>query len=686
MTDLRPRLRELHNTTIAIVREHWRARMLLALVVLVPVLLFTIYQVRLGHTVHLGVLTDDKPYQLGFNAPEQAEIGHYRWTTGESVVRLPGLGGGPYRLTLYLAGSANPRPTVEVAVNGTPLQTLTLTPGMAPYTVDVPAGATGGGDLNVQLRGSTFQSPGDRRQLGVVAQRVESVPSGDAGVLLPPDRLALQFWAIVLIAYLIAAIAGFAPRACGVAGGSVALVGALLLLVNRPWLGVWLATGGLWRATLAGLVLAILLRLALPPLCRLAGLRANGGDLRWPVLLAATFFVIHYGGDLHPHTRVVDIGFHANRYADVNERGKLLLYVQSREWGTRETVYPPTAYLAMRPLRALAPDTIGTILLFMALAEATRLCLVYLIARKATQSQRAAIFACVVFGIVPMAYLPFSWGIATNVFGAWWLTVIFTVLTLGYDRLRRPAVALLLTLAGALALLSHPGEFVLTVATLGLGVLVFGLAQRPRFGGTWPILLACVAVAGLVAFGLLYRLVAVDMLAKGAETIGQKLGGASGDSATTPPGWRVGGAIDDPIIGLRGYRVTTIPALIWGGLVGYWREAVGYYTLWPPILAVAGLWLMRGTKSLARLRLASIVWWGVAAIFALAGLLLNVYVRYAYYLLPVVAIGSGLVLARLARLPRRLRPWGQFAVALLLTGTAAYGLWFWYLRISVDGH
>ena len=48
--------------------------------------------------------------------------------------------------------------------------------------------------------------------------------------------------------------------------------------------------------------------------------------------------------------------------------------------------------------------------------------------------------------------------------------------------------------------------------------------------------------------------------------------------------------------------------------------------------------------------------------------------------------GAGLTLARLTRLPRRLRPWGQFAAALLLTGTAAYGLWFWYLRISVDGH
>ena len=147
-------------------------------------------------------------------------------------------------------------------------------------------------------------------------------------------------------------------------------------------------------------------------------------------------------------------------------------------------------------------------------------------------------------------------------------------------------------------------------------------------------------------------------------------------------GWRVGGAIDDPIIGLQGYRVTTIPALIRGGIIGYWREAWGYYYLWPPVFALAALPLMHGTKALARLRLTSIVWWTVAAVFALAGLLLNVYVRYAYYLLPIIAIGAGIVLARLSRAGR----WGQVLITIVLAATTAAGLWFWYLRISVDGH
>src|SRR5207248_5270864 len=114
---------------------------------------------------------------------------------------------------------------------------------------------------------------------------------------------------------------------------------------------------------------------------------------------------------------------------------------RSGEWGTREPVYPPGAYRFMRPLRLLTRDTRNAIVLFMALADATRLCAVYLVARKATRDPLAGALAALVFGIVPMAYLPFSWGIATNVFGAWCLTGLFAILALGYDALRRPAVA-----------------------------------------------------------------------------------------------------------------------------------------------------------------------------------------------------------------------------------------------------
>ncbi|CAA9589316.1 MAG: hypothetical protein AVDCRST_MAG88-4550, partial [uncultured Thermomicrobiales bacterium] len=213
----------------------------------------------------------------------------------------------------------------------------------------------------------------------------------------------------------------------------------------------------------------------------------------------------------------------------------------------------------------------------------------------------------------------------------------------------------------------------------------FGLLWRPRFGGGWPVLAGVTGLAGALAFALLYRHVAGEMLGQALDTVRAQLGGNDGQTVGgegAARGWRVGGAIDDPIIGLRGARVTAVPDLITGGLVGFWREAVGYYYLWPPLFALAALGAMRGSKALERLRLASILWWGVAALFALAGLLLNIYVRYALYLLPAVAVGAGLSLSRLSRAGRP----GQVAVALLLALTSAAGLWFWYLRITVDGH
>ena len=675
---MKQRLRHLQPALFGSIRRHLHARYGLALVVLAPLLLFLVYQVRLGQTIHVGVLTDDKPYVVGMNDPERADFGQYRWTRGDSQIRLPGQGRGAYRLTLLMAGSANPRPSVEVFVNGTALARFDLTAGLAEYTLTIPASATTSGDLLIGLRTQPFQPSGDARQLGVVLSRATVTPVGDTGIQPPPERTTLILWGLAILAYLYAWIAGFGPRDAGIVGGLVALGWAALLLVNRPWLAIWVATGGLVRAALVGLILLIVLRLALPPLYRLAGLRIGQGEIRWPLLLAALLFVAHFGGDLHPHTRVVDLGFHANRYNDVNRSGQLLLMVESREWGTRETVYPPTAYLFMRPLSLLMPDVLTTVLVFMALAEATRLCLVYLVARKATGLPLAGRFAAIVFGIVPMAYLPFSWGIATNVFGEWCITALFALLALGYERLRRPAIAATLTLFATLGLLSHPGEFVLTAATLGGAIVLFGLFRRPRFRGPWPILVAASVLGAALAFALLYRLVAVDMLSKAGDTFAQKLG----DDPGGPRGWRVGGAIDDGILGLRGFRVTTIPALIRGGLVGYWREAWGYYYLWPPLLALAALPLLRGTTDRERLRLTSIVWWLVALLFALAGLLLNVYVRYALYLLAPIAIGAGFTLATLWRRGRI----AQVTITLLLIATTGAGFWLWYLRISVDGH
>lgn len=673
---MRTRKTPLASRIVTLSRRAQARWLLLALLLAASaVLIFAAYQYRPAHTVNVGTPTDDKPYVVNMHQAERGPEGRYRWTGADSAVRLPGMARGPWRVTLRLAGGANPQPRLNVLVNGVQLTSIDPQAGFKDYALDVPAPIVGSGDLDVTLRSTTFQPPNDRRQLGVVLTRVTVEPIGDPGLLWPPLTQAARLLAIALLAFLITTVAGFGPVGSLVAGGALSLGLAGMLVVNRPWLTVW--TGQLLVATATAAGLAMLLRVVLPPLYRRAGLTLAPDEARWPVLLAAMFFVAHFGGDLHPHTNIVDIGFHIHRFEDVNERGKWLLMVQSREWGTRETVYPPAAYLVMRPLRWFTPDVRTAIVLFMALAEASRLAIVYLVARKASADRLTGIFAAVIFGIVPMAYLPFSWGIATNVFGAWCITALFALLVLGYDRLRRPVLAAIAFGVILLGLLSHPGEFVLMSATVGMAILVFGVVARPRFRGSWPVLVGVTALAALVAFVLLYRHVALAMLQQGGDTFRARLVGGG-----SQVGWRVGGAIDDPIIGVRGYRVTTAPALIWGGAVGYWREAVGYYYLWPVALALVALAWPARAAGLARLRLVSLVWWAVAALFALVGLILNVYVRYAYYLLPVIAIGAGVTLGRLASRGR----WATAAVTLVLVATAGAGLWFWYLRITYDGH
>ena len=254
-----------------LVRLHGRSRYGPALLALTVALLLGVYQVRLGHTVHVGTLTDDRPYVAGMYPPEERPAGgRFRWTGGRGEIWLPGLGRGAYRLTLHLLGSDNVPPEVNVALNGQSLAQFTPAATPGEYMFDLPAALVGEGDLRIALMSPTFRPPGDQRDLGITLDRVTVTPTGDAGLLLPPRDQVLRLLAIVLLAYLVAAIAGFGPRGAALLGGSVATGLAAILLLNRPWLTVWTATL-VWVA-LGAAALALALRLTLSPLYRCAGL------------------------------------------------------------------------------------------------------------------------------------------------------------------------------------------------------------------------------------------------------------------------------------------------------------------------------------------------------------------------------------------------------------------------------
>ena len=399
------------------------------------------------------------------------------------------------------------------------------------------------------------------------------------------------------------------------------------------------------------------------------------------VRLAATF---------HPQMDIIDLGFHANRYTDVVERGQLFLKVRSAEWGGRETTYSPAAYLAMAPLRSLVPDRHRLIRLFTVLLETSRLLLVFALARWASGSGRAGLLAATLFVSLPLAVLVFSWGITSNLFGEWWATALLVTLAAGWERLRQPVVAGVAVLAATLALLSHPGVLLLTGAWLV--VLVAGLAgglvwcwlRKGRWHSREAARVATLAgiavLAAGLAFALFYRVDAATMLTQGGSTIAGRLGGAAAEEG--PRRWRVSGPVDDRTLGLGARYVTEPAQVLPAGLAGLAREAWAYYWLWPLPAAALGWWALGGTARGRHLRRLTLAWAGVAALFWLVGLLLNLYVRYLLFLLPVVAVLAGVGLDWLARRGRA----GSLLVAVLLAATVAAGLWLWHSRIVYFFH
>jgi hypothetical protein len=290
-----------------------------------------------------------------------------------------------------------------------------------------------------------------------------------------------------------------------------------------------------------------------------------------------------------------------------------------------------------------------------------------------------------------MGVLVFSWGITSNLVGEWWASALLLTLAAGWQRLRRPAVAALAVVVATLALLAHPGILLLTgtwLAVLVGGLTVGWLMQRGRGdtetagrGRSLAALLAVVALATTLAFALFYRVDAAMMLEQGSTTLAQRLSGET-PASDQPRRWRVSGSVDDRTLGLQARYVTELARVPLAGLAGYAREAWAYYWGWPFLAAGLGWWTLGVSPASRRLRWLSLAWLATAGLFALAGLFLNLYVRYMLFLLPVICVLAGVGLDWLARRGRA----GAAVTVVLLVATVLAGLWLWYQRIVFFFH
>jgi len=639
-----------------------------------------------------GVPLLDYPYIAGAWEAETSTTERvpfdYRWTYPQSFVGLPGLGRTDYAVALTLSPGPNPARRLDLRSGSAPLAPLPLRPGARDYHVLLPGSAMDG-DLGLQLDVEPFANPGDGRELGIALGDVAAEALG-RGPIVPPVRDGLLMLLATVLAMVVAARAG-ADRTCSLAAG--ALVGGACILavaLDRLFLAAMRAT--LPAVLLGAWLLLIALDLPLRRVWRTLGWSRGATGLR---LVVAATFAIYLGGMLHPQMQMFDIAFHINRFNDVWRGGSYFLTVGSSEWGGGRTFYPPLTYLAIGPLALFTGDPATAIVLFMALLLVARLVLLYLLVRHGTGSACAALWASLILAVLPVTVLPHQWGIVSNLWGETLTLGVVALALLGWQRLRQPALFAALVVVLALALTSHPGALILAAALL---LVLIGLWWAQPAGRT--IGLAFVLAAGL-AFGIYHWKTAAGMLPQAWAIVERQLGSTSDDRASNPPGIacrsdtsdaplkvQVGGSVSDGRLGLHQRCVHSWSEVLSGGSAGLIAEARAYYHL-VPLLAVpfALVWLRRGKAGPAsieqqrRLGTALLAWLLVGAVFAVVGVVTNLYVRYPLFAAPAVAAASAVVLDRIAA-----KRWGGYAAAGVLLALTGAGLLEWYARIMVANH
>jgi hypothetical protein len=174
-------------------------------------------------------------------------------------------------------------------------------------------------------------------------------------------------------------------------------------------------------------------------------------------------------------------------------------------------------------------------------------------------------------------------------------------------------------------------------------------------------------VAVLVTVLLYYSYFAKTM----GDSIQAMLQGANAEEPSAG-GILVVGPVIDRELGLVSVEVDSAQQAALAGVRELAAEARAYYHTWTLVLALAapiGFALERRNLALRLVAIAFVI----ALLFGIIGLAVNLYVRYMYFLLPIVALGAAWWAGQLRR-----RSWaGRCLVLLGGLYLAVSGLWFW---------
>jgi hypothetical protein len=566
---------------------------------------------------------EEAPVAVGFSASDGAGGVTFRRPLRGAELDLRDFGGGrPWKITLTASTSGAPRQVILARAGyeelAAPLDGRWAT---SAFTATAPWGWRSGVALSF---------PSVPETAGVRLDRVEVDRHGS----YPPLRVVVAVLGASLLFVLAAGAAGLTSSAAHAAGALLALAQASALAVVP--VGAIPFAVPFAAICLLGVLLAAVLGALRGTLPAGALFAAAGGFVAW---LAAAAFPLYRGGHFLFHSNI----------AEEIWRGRFLLFYlpypgstlsRQDQWGSIIVPHPCLFHTVIAPLAALPQLWFHAVeKALLALALATLALLAARIAQR-IEGDRAAVGAAVVFATLAPTFQILGLGHTMMLFGVWAASLSIAFVLLRFEELPRPATWTAAVLLLTLCFLSYTASLLFTSLVLAAAVM---LLWRPAPASAKALLFALVG-AWTLAFGLYYVNWAWPFLSQSLPHI------AASSSPSGGPGesWSR--------LALQPHKLT--------------------YTFGSAIVPVLGLAGLFAAKSASRPARVLLLCW--AALLVLVGgldLFFNFLRKHHYFVMVPVAVGGGVLLARLAERGRA----GRVAAAVLGVASAFLGL-----RMAVD--
>lgn len=548
---------------------------------------------------------------------------HFRWTGAQSTLFFPGAGQ-LTPLTLRVHGDNAHMPPIGVDV-GTGLQTIVLRQGWQHIAL-LPRPQPWSGNVLVHIEAPVQTSIDDERERGIVLEHVILHGNPACPVLGQPVLIGLY-------AALATLLTGWATRRvwAGVIVGLLLAIGSAVVLGMHH--GAWrlfltCATGRLTFALLCGGMLALVIERILA--------------WRGVAVAALISFLLRFGGMAYPLNFISDIRFSMARATMVREGDLPKLFLPNPsltpvQWETSATVpRSPLYYILTAPLTALPGELDRLAMMaFSSAIDAIAAVAVGLIVLQVGGNRRTASIAACMAALLPLGVImAMSWGIFPTLLAQCFMLVAMFVWIhhAGYER---PWVGV----AGALTLaaVAYPTALLFLGTTFAL-LLALLLFQRNPYA--MPTFLA--GVLAFVASMLLFY------------------------------GWHIPAMVENTLPELSGRLLehgtgssTTFSVRISNIIDPIWKPLQAKYGMLICGLASGGLLLLLIKPLNTRAQNARLLILAWLATYPLMTLMSRYVVTFilkdVLYMLPLLALLSGLLLGRLARCR-----WGMVVVGAIL--------------------